>query len=68
MDRPRLAGLAFALTLLALPGRSTSFLDSVCNNSTKSIYDISVTSLNGTSYRLSQYAGKVLVIVNVASF
>jgi len=60
-------GVGVALTLVCLAGLSQAFLDSTCK-ATQSIHDISVTALNGTSYKLGAYKGKVLVVVNVASF
>uniref|UniRef100_A0A7E4VW82 Glutathione peroxidase n=1 Tax=Panagrellus redivivus TaxID=6233 RepID=A0A7E4VW82_PANRE len=39
-----------------------------CYNTSQSIYDFQVESLNGTFTDLSQYRGQVLLIVNVATF
>lgn len=43
------------------------FLLSACTMSAQSIYDISIESLEGKEMPFSQYEGKVLLIVNVAS-
>jgi len=66
MLRPKQAGLGLALTLLYCASLTGAVLDSVCQK-TQSIHDISVLSLNGTTYKLGAYKGRVLVVVNVAS-
>ena len=38
-----------------------------CANPYKSIYEISVRAMGGTQVLMSQYSGKLLLIVNVAS-
>ncbi|KAK2439552.1 putative phospholipid hydroperoxide glutathione peroxidase [Trifolium repens] len=40
---------------------------SMADNSSKSIYDFTVKDISGNDVSLSQYSGKVLLIVNVAS-
>jgi glutathione peroxidase len=55
----RLAALGVIATLTACAGRSSG--------PRESIYPITVTDIDGHSQPLAQYAGKVLLIVNVAS-
>uniref|UniRef100_A0A3B5L716 Glutathione peroxidase n=1 Tax=Xiphophorus couchianus TaxID=32473 RepID=A0A3B5L716_9TELE len=61
-----------AQQLLFLPHFVNSFLSfSLCNRTRmayKSIYDFSAETLEGEEVPLSIYKGKVLLIVNVATF
>ena len=44
-------------------------MDSTCNTSDQSIHGLTVTTIDGSNtFKLSEYKGKVLLIVNVASF
>ena len=52
-------------TLLILA--ALSLLQVVCTHAADSIYDISLTDIDGKSTSLKAYEGKVLLIVNVAS-
>jgi hypothetical protein len=61
-----LTGLALAL--VALPGALGQ--ESRCTaNATHSIHDFTVTTIDGSKQiTLSQYKGKILLVINVASF
>lgn len=61
-----LTGLA--VVLLALPG-ALGQLESRCTGNTTSVHDHTFTTIDGSEQvTLSQYKGKILLVINVASF
>ncbi|KAK7251660.1 hypothetical protein RIF29_35041 [Crotalaria pallida] len=59
--------LAFAFFLYSHTYQSSSPSSLMASESSKSIYDITVKDIRGNDVSLSEYRGKVLIIVNVAS-
>lgn len=59
--------LSFFLLLIALYFFRRNSSSRMAENSSKSIYDFTVKDISGNDVSLSQYRGKVLLVVNVAS-
>lgn len=60
----------FAIMLITLgfdKGNSSTYKNNIMNNDTINISDITVKNIDGQEVNLSDYKGKVLLIVNVAS-
>jgi glutathione peroxidase len=60
----------FAIMLITLScdkGNSSTYKNNIMNNDTINISDITVKNIDGQEVNLSDYKGKVLLIVNVAS-
>jgi glutathione peroxidase len=64
---PPVSGEALMLKLLALSGAAMLILATVASAADKSPLDFKVKSIKGKEVDLSQYKGKVLLVVNVAS-
>lgn len=59
--------LGFAIFFFLFNSRAQFFPDSMAEDIPNSIYDITVKDINGNDVSLSDYKGKVLLVVNVAS-
>jgi hypothetical protein len=58
-----------AVSALALLAASASAQAPVsCSASAPSVYDLNVTSIDGSKFSLATYTGRVALILNVASF
>lgn len=60
----------FAIMLITLSfgkGNSSTYKNNIMNNDTINLSDITVKNIDGQEVKLSDYKGKVLLIVNVAS-
>ena len=44
-----------------------SFINKSISNDTKTFFDFKINSINGNKINLSDYKGKILLVVNVAS-
>jgi len=68
MQRPegRILLPLLALSFLMIP--VSGLLDSVCTNDGGTIYDYSFVGLDGSKINLTDYSGKAVLVVNVATF